>query len=64
VIGKLQKSARAEKGTLVAFGAEGLSGPTDARYVVNTIIVNDQVRWLSRALQPSAFVRAWGRRRE
>jgi len=63
VIGNvLQKGARAENGTLVAFGAEGLSGSTDALYVVNNTMVNDRgrARWLARVLQPSAFVRVWG----
>src|SRR5215831_5989120 len=63
VIGNLlQKGVRAESSTLVAFGAEGLSGLTDALYVVNNTMVNDRVRWrwLGRALQPSAFVRVWG----
>jgi len=63
VIGNvLQKGPRAQNGALVAFGAEGLSGPTDALYVVNNTMVNDRVRGrlLARALQPSVFVRVWG----
>src|SRR5262245_21368120 len=61
VIGNvLQKGARSENGTLVAFGAEGLSGPSDALYGVNNTMVSDRLRWLARALQPGAFVRVWG----
>src|SRR5262245_43741674 len=41
----LQKGVRAENGTLIVFGAEGLSGPTDALYVINNTMVNDRARW-------------------
>jgi hypothetical protein len=64
VIGNLlQKGARAENGTLVAFGAEGLAHPVNQLYVVNNTLVNDRGRGgrrLARALRLDAFVRVWG----
>jgi hypothetical protein len=62
VIGNaLQKGARAENGTLVAYGAEALGHAANQLYVVNNTMVNDRRRgrWVAR-VRPSTFVRVWG----
>lgn len=63
VIGNLlQKGARAQSGTLVAFGAEGFTGSENHLYLVNNTLVNDRPPggWFARTIRPATFVRVWG----